>query len=177
MARLVLDKFGDLTDNFSSPHARRKVLAGVVMTTGMAGELHPGRGGGFQGCQNPVSTGGRHGEHSLSGPSSVLVGPVSAEGPVGEHPCSGVRDGASGSREPGRPGLWMLSGTCEAETVAEAGKSLRAWTPTLSATIEPPPHARLHSGEGSLVHLPLWEASCCSPACSPVACLSVARRC
>ncbi|XP_047574206.1 double-stranded RNA-specific editase 1 isoform X4 [Lutra lutra] len=34
VARLVLDKFGDLTDNFSSPHARRKVLAGVVMTTG-----------------------------------------------------------------------------------------------------------------------------------------------
>lgn len=91
MARLVLDKFGDLTDNFSSPHARRKVLAGVVMTTGMTGELHPGRGGGFQGCQNPVSSGGRHGGHSLSGPSSVLAGPVSAEGPVGEHPCPGVR--------------------------------------------------------------------------------------
>lgn len=34
VARLVQDKFGDLTDNFSSPHARRKVLAGVVMTTG-----------------------------------------------------------------------------------------------------------------------------------------------
>lgn len=34
VARLVLDKFGDLTDNFSSPHARRKVLSGVVMTTG-----------------------------------------------------------------------------------------------------------------------------------------------
>ncbi|XP_071071100.1 double-stranded RNA-specific editase 1 isoform X2 [Dasypus novemcinctus] len=34
VARLVLEKFGDLTDNFSSPHARRKVLAGVVMTTG-----------------------------------------------------------------------------------------------------------------------------------------------
>uniref|UniRef100_A0A8D0PZJ0 Adenosine deaminase RNA specific B1 n=1 Tax=Sus scrofa TaxID=9823 RepID=A0A8D0PZJ0_PIG len=34
VARLVLDKFGDLTDNFASPHARRKVLAGVVMTTG-----------------------------------------------------------------------------------------------------------------------------------------------
>ncbi|XP_054435125.1 double-stranded RNA-specific editase 1 isoform X4 [Pteronotus mesoamericanus] len=34
VARLVLDKFGDLTDNFSSPHARRKVLAGIVMTTG-----------------------------------------------------------------------------------------------------------------------------------------------
>ncbi|KAM7133500.1 double-stranded RNA-specific editase 1 isoform 1-T3 [Molossus nigricans] len=34
VARLVLDKFGDLTENFSSPHARRKVLAGIVMTTG-----------------------------------------------------------------------------------------------------------------------------------------------
>ncbi|XP_030770918.1 double-stranded RNA-specific editase 1 isoform X4 [Rhinopithecus roxellana] len=34
VSRLVLGKFGDLTDNFSSPHARRKVLAGVVMTTG-----------------------------------------------------------------------------------------------------------------------------------------------
>ncbi|KAM6222376.1 double-stranded RNA-specific editase 1 isoform 2-T2 [Rhynchocyon petersi] len=34
VSRLVLDKFGDLTDNFSSPHARRKVLAGIVMTTG-----------------------------------------------------------------------------------------------------------------------------------------------
>ncbi|KAF6384320.1 adenosine deaminase RNA specific B1 [Rhinolophus ferrumequinum] len=34
VARLVLDKFADLTDNFSSPHARRKVLAGIVMTTG-----------------------------------------------------------------------------------------------------------------------------------------------
>lgn len=34
VARLVLDKFGDLTDNFTSPHARRKVLAGIVMTTG-----------------------------------------------------------------------------------------------------------------------------------------------
>lgn len=34
MARLVLDKFGDLTDSFASPHARRKVLAGIVMTTG-----------------------------------------------------------------------------------------------------------------------------------------------
>nr|XP_045004759.1 double-stranded RNA-specific editase 1 isoform X1 [Jaculus jaculus]XP_045004760.1 double-stranded RNA-specific editase 1 isoform X1 [Jaculus jaculus] len=34
VSRLVLGKFSDLTDNFSSPHARRKVLAGVVMTTG-----------------------------------------------------------------------------------------------------------------------------------------------
>ncbi|XP_041434159.1 double-stranded RNA-specific editase 1 isoform X2 [Xenopus laevis] len=34
VARLVVDKFSDLTDNFTSPHARRKVLAGVVMTTG-----------------------------------------------------------------------------------------------------------------------------------------------
>uniref|UniRef100_A0A8C9QIZ4 Adenosine deaminase RNA specific B1 n=1 Tax=Spermophilus dauricus TaxID=99837 RepID=A0A8C9QIZ4_SPEDA len=35
VSRLVLGKFSDLTDNFSSPHARRKVLAGVVMTTGV----------------------------------------------------------------------------------------------------------------------------------------------
>ncbi|XP_029942970.1 double-stranded RNA-specific editase 1-like [Salarias fasciatus] len=34
VSRLVVDKFGELTDNFTSPHARRKVLAGVVMTTG-----------------------------------------------------------------------------------------------------------------------------------------------
>ncbi|NXM98371.1 RED1 editase, partial [Sylvia borin] len=34
VARLVVDKFSDLTENFSSPHARRKVLAGIVMTTG-----------------------------------------------------------------------------------------------------------------------------------------------
>nr|XP_033800502.1 double-stranded RNA-specific editase 1 isoform X2 [Geotrypetes seraphini] len=34
VARLVIDKFSDLTDNFTSPHARRKVLAGIVMTTG-----------------------------------------------------------------------------------------------------------------------------------------------
>lgn len=39
VARLVLDKFADLTDNFSSPHARRKVLAGIVMTTGTQLEL------------------------------------------------------------------------------------------------------------------------------------------
>uniref|UniRef100_A0A3Q2E026 Adenosine deaminase RNA specific B1a n=1 Tax=Cyprinodon variegatus TaxID=28743 RepID=A0A3Q2E026_CYPVA len=34
VSRLVVEKFGQLTDNFSSPHAQRKVLAGVVMTTG-----------------------------------------------------------------------------------------------------------------------------------------------
>ncbi|XP_067844105.1 double-stranded RNA-specific editase 1-like isoform X2 [Heptranchias perlo] len=34
VARLVVDKFSELTDNFTSPHARRKVLAGVVMTAG-----------------------------------------------------------------------------------------------------------------------------------------------
>ncbi|KAM9328463.1 double-stranded RNA-specific editase 1-like [Pholidichthys leucotaenia] len=34
VSRLVIDKFIELTDNFTSPHARRKVLAGVVMTTG-----------------------------------------------------------------------------------------------------------------------------------------------
>ncbi|XP_039979084.1 double-stranded RNA-specific editase 1-like isoform X1 [Xiphias gladius] len=34
VSRLVIDKFSELTDNFASPHARRKVLAGVVMTTG-----------------------------------------------------------------------------------------------------------------------------------------------
>uniref|UniRef100_A0A8C4IUF3 Double-stranded RNA-specific editase 1 n=1 Tax=Dicentrarchus labrax TaxID=13489 RepID=A0A8C4IUF3_DICLA len=34
VSRLVVDKFSELTDNFTSPHARRKVLAGVVMTTG-----------------------------------------------------------------------------------------------------------------------------------------------
>uniref|UniRef100_A0A8C2H858 Adenosine deaminase RNA specific B1b n=1 Tax=Cyprinus carpio TaxID=7962 RepID=A0A8C2H858_CYPCA len=33
VSRLVVDKFSELTDNFTSPHARRKVLAGVVMTT------------------------------------------------------------------------------------------------------------------------------------------------
>ncbi|KAK2880206.1 double-stranded RNA-specific editase 1-like [Channa argus] len=31
---LVISKFSDLTDNFMSPHAQGKVLAGVVMTTG-----------------------------------------------------------------------------------------------------------------------------------------------
>ncbi|XP_069031334.1 double-stranded RNA-specific editase 1-like [Embiotoca jacksoni] len=34
VSRLVIEKFSELTDNFTSPHARRKVLAGVVMTTG-----------------------------------------------------------------------------------------------------------------------------------------------
>ncbi|XP_029308277.1 double-stranded RNA-specific editase 1-like [Cottoperca gobio] len=34
VSRLVVNKFSELTDNFTSPHARRKVLAGVVMTTG-----------------------------------------------------------------------------------------------------------------------------------------------
>ncbi|XP_041834691.1 double-stranded RNA-specific editase 1-like isoform X2 [Melanotaenia boesemani] len=34
VSRLVIDKFSELTDNFTSPQARRKVLAGVVMTTG-----------------------------------------------------------------------------------------------------------------------------------------------
>lgn len=33
VAKLVLTKFSELTDNFTSPYARRKVLAGVVMTT------------------------------------------------------------------------------------------------------------------------------------------------
>lgn len=39
VSRLVVDKFSELTDNFTSPHARRKVLAGVVMTTGRSGML------------------------------------------------------------------------------------------------------------------------------------------
>lgn len=34
VAKLVQSKFSDLTNNFTSPYARRKVLAGVVMTTG-----------------------------------------------------------------------------------------------------------------------------------------------
>ncbi|KAM4602021.1 double-stranded RNA-specific editase 1-like isoform 2-T2 [Polymixia lowei] len=34
VSRLVVDKFSELTENFTSPHARRKVLAGIVMTTG-----------------------------------------------------------------------------------------------------------------------------------------------
>ncbi|KAL8621759.1 hypothetical protein ACOMHN_061894 [Nucella lapillus] len=32
VCRLVTEKFGELTDNFTSMHARRKVLAGIVMT-------------------------------------------------------------------------------------------------------------------------------------------------
>ncbi|KAI3365930.1 hypothetical protein L3Q82_009694 [Scortum barcoo] len=36
VSRLVVDKFSELTENFTSPHARRKVLAGVVMTTVIA---------------------------------------------------------------------------------------------------------------------------------------------
>ncbi|XP_060040480.1 double-stranded RNA-specific editase 1 isoform X2 [Erinaceus europaeus] len=46
VARLVLEKFGDLTENFSSPHARRKVLAGIVMTTGTSRHRREGREGG-----------------------------------------------------------------------------------------------------------------------------------
>lgn len=38
VASLVLAKFGELTNNFASPYARRKVLAGVVMTTGGGAE-------------------------------------------------------------------------------------------------------------------------------------------
>jgi len=34
VSKLVLDKFSQLTDNLTSPYARRKVLAGVVMTAG-----------------------------------------------------------------------------------------------------------------------------------------------
>ncbi|OWF40581.1 Double-stranded RNA-specific editase 1 [Mizuhopecten yessoensis] len=34
VAKLVLEKFSELTNGFTSPQARRKVLAGVVMTTG-----------------------------------------------------------------------------------------------------------------------------------------------
>lgn len=40
VSRLVVDKFSELTDNFTSPHARRKVLAGVVMTTGRTTSGH-----------------------------------------------------------------------------------------------------------------------------------------
>ncbi|XP_034533614.1 double-stranded RNA-specific editase 1-like [Notolabrus celidotus] len=36
VSRLVVDKFSELTENFTTPNARRKVLAGVVMTTGAA---------------------------------------------------------------------------------------------------------------------------------------------
>ncbi|XP_066301174.1 double-stranded RNA-specific editase 1-like isoform X2 [Branchiostoma lanceolatum] len=34
ISRLILDKFSELTNGFTSPHARRKVLAGMVMTKG-----------------------------------------------------------------------------------------------------------------------------------------------
>ena len=34
VAKLVQNKFSELTNGFTSPYARRKVLAGVVMTTG-----------------------------------------------------------------------------------------------------------------------------------------------
>lgn len=33
VSRLVLEKFCELTDNLTSPYARRKVLSGIVMTT------------------------------------------------------------------------------------------------------------------------------------------------
>ncbi|XP_075911150.1 double-stranded RNA-specific editase 1 isoform X2 [Petromyzon marinus] len=35
VASLVQQKFSDLTEGFTSPHARRKVLAGIVMTAGL----------------------------------------------------------------------------------------------------------------------------------------------
>lgn len=35
VSHLVIDKFSQLTDKFTSSHSRRKVLAGVVMTTGI----------------------------------------------------------------------------------------------------------------------------------------------
>ncbi|BFZ22672.1 hypothetical protein BsWGS_25711 [Bradybaena similaris] len=41
IAQMVFNKFGELTDNFSSSYARRKVLAGIVMTTGE--ESDPGK--------------------------------------------------------------------------------------------------------------------------------------
>ncbi|CAG5118829.1 unnamed protein product [Candidula unifasciata] len=41
IAQLVFNKFGELTENFSSAYARRKVLAGIVMTTGEEGD--PGK--------------------------------------------------------------------------------------------------------------------------------------
>ena len=34
VSSLVLAQFSELTDAFTSPYARRKVLAGVVLTTG-----------------------------------------------------------------------------------------------------------------------------------------------
>ena len=33
VSKLILSKFSDLTDGFTSPYARRKVLSGIVMTT------------------------------------------------------------------------------------------------------------------------------------------------
>jgi double stranded RNA-specific editase B len=33
VSKLILKKFSDLTDGFTSPYARRKVLSGIVMTT------------------------------------------------------------------------------------------------------------------------------------------------
>lgn len=38
VSRLVLDKFSELTNGFKSTNARRKVLAGIVMTSGEDGE-------------------------------------------------------------------------------------------------------------------------------------------
>ncbi|XP_059144391.1 double-stranded RNA-specific editase 1-like isoform X2 [Physella acuta] len=38
VAQMVFNKFGELTDNFSSSFARRKVLAGIVMTSGKDGD-------------------------------------------------------------------------------------------------------------------------------------------
>ena len=39
VASLVLAKFGELTNNFASPYARRKVLAGVVLTKGSSEDV------------------------------------------------------------------------------------------------------------------------------------------
>lgn len=56
VSRLVLGKFSDLTDNFSSPHARRKVLAGVVMTTGKhVGGTDPAYVGPMKAAASPQS--------------------------------------------------------------------------------------------------------------------------
>lgn len=41
ITQMIFNKFGELTDNFTSPYARRKVLAGIVMTTGIDGD--PGK--------------------------------------------------------------------------------------------------------------------------------------
>ncbi|CAI9725040.1 double-stranded RNA-specific editase 1 isoform X2 [Octopus vulgaris] len=38
IAKVVHEKFADLTDNYSSQYSRRKVLAGIVMTTGSDGQ-------------------------------------------------------------------------------------------------------------------------------------------